>query len=212
MKLLVYLFVSVGFSLAVAGSYDSFFRAVVRDDVAALAELVDRGFDPNARDENGQPAITRALQADSVSAALGLAAMPGLDVNARNRVGETPLMMAAIKGQFDVSRALIERGAAIDPPGWTPLHYAAAGNSLPVLALLIRHGASIDARAPNGRTALMMAAMHADESVVQALLAAGSDPRARDASETSAGDLARRAGRDRLADRLAGEVAHRRQP
>jgi ankyrin repeat protein len=205
MRFLIQLSVAacVSFS-AYAGSYVDFFRAVIRDDAGEVRELVARGFDPNARDEAGQPAIIRALQVDSYDAALGLAKLPGLDVEALNKAGETPLMIAALKGQLAVCEVLVARGAALNRPGWAPLHYAASGNSLPVLRYLIKSGARLDAPAPNGRTALMMAVMHSDEVLVDALLAAGADTQARDRNDITAVELARRAGRDRLAARLTG--------
>ena len=203
MKKLLYLLIALSFSSANAGSYDDFFRAIVSDDSAAIRKLVALGFDPNSPDPKGQPAISRALFAESAGAALTLARLPGTDPNARNTAGETPLMVAALKGQPEVASALIERGAVIDPPGWTPLHYAAAGNSQPVLELLLKQGAVVDARAPNGRTPLMMAVLHASEDLIDALLAAGANPQARERNELTAADLAQRAGRERLALRLA---------
>lgn len=206
MRYILYLFLALGFSFAAAGSYDDFFRAVVGNDGAAIRELVGRGFDPNARDPDGHPAIMRALRADSADAALTLAQLPGTDVNVRNKSGETPLMIAAIKGQMEVCKALIERGAAVNQAGWTPLHYAASSDSLPVLRLLLERRAAVDARAPNGRTPLMQAAMYGSEDVVDALLAAGADSAVRDPKGASADELARGAGRARLAERLAARA------
>lgn len=204
MKKVAYLIVGALFSLgSAAGSYDDFFRAVVRDDPDAIRAWVAQGFDPNARDPNGQPAVMRALLAESFSAALGLAQSPGFDPNARNAQGETPLMMAALKNQPGLCRLLIERGAAVDhASGWTPLHYAVSGNSLDVTRMLLAAGARLDARAPNRRTPLMLAALHASEEVIGTLLATGADPNLRDQNGATAADLARAQGRDKLADAL----------
>lgn len=202
MRIVVYLIAAACVSCAGFSSYDSFFRAVVGEDVQLIRELVNRGFDPNARDPDGQPAIIRALRADAPASALALVQLPGTDVNARNKAGETPLMMAALKDQPEVCEALIARGAEVRLSGWTPLHYAAAGNSLPATRLLLRQGADVDARAPNGRTALMLAALHGSEEIVETLLAAGADPAARDRNDTSPTDLAEMAGREKLAARL----------
>ena len=202
MRYILYLIVAICFQSAYAGSYDEFFSALVRDDGPALRQLVARGFDPNARDPNGQPAVTRALLVDSPLAALTLVQLPGFDPNALNRAGETPLMMAALKGQQAVCEALLERGAALNRDGWTPAHYAAAGNALPVLQLLLARGAAVDARAPNGRTPLMMAAQFGSDEVIDTLLAASADAAAKDLYEITAAELARRAGRASLAGRL----------
>ena len=203
MKFAIYLVLAVCTSVAQAGSYDDFFRAVIADNPRVIEALVARGFDPNAVDPRGQPAILRALQAESYQAALALARLPGTQVDIRNGAGETPLAMAALKGEMAVMQALLERGAAIDPPGWTPLHYAAAGDALPAVRLLIGRGAQLEARAPgNARTPLMMASLFASEAVIEALLAAGADPAARDRNGASAAELAAGAGRDWLVRRL----------
>jgi hypothetical protein len=207
MKFSAYLVLLLWFSSALAGSYEDFFRAVHGNDPRTVEALVARGFDPNSPDPQGQPALMRALEADATDVAMTLARLPGLDVEARNRVGETPLMMAAMKGNVALCRVLIERGARVDRPGWTPLHYAAAGGSLEALRLLLAEGAAVDALAPNGRTPLMMAAQYADESLVETLLAAGADLRAREKNGATAADLAEAAGRDWLARRLAVDAA-----
>lgn len=210
MKLLAYLAVAAVVSSANAGSYDDFFRAVHGNNAAAVEALVARGFDPNAPDERGQPALMRALEAGAGEAALALARLPGTNVDAQNPAGETPLMMAAMKDNIAVCEALIERGADVDRPGWTPLHYAAAGNSLAALKLLLAEGAAVDARAPNGRTPLMMAALYARETLVETLLAAGADLQAREESGATAADLAAAGGREWLAEKLAERAAGRR--
>jgi ankyrin repeat protein len=75
-----------------------------------------------------------------------------VDIDAANANGETPLMMAAMRGQVAWVQRLLERGAKVNREGWTPLHYAAAGPSVPVIELLLTRGAAIDARSPNGTT------------------------------------------------------------
>lgn len=208
-RFIVYLFVFIGVSVSQADSYSEFFRAIVRDDPSTLRSLLDRGFDPNSVDEKGQPAIARALMADSFAAALTLAQAPAFNVKQRNKAGETGLMLAALKGQPQICRVLLERGAPADYDGWTPLHYAASGNSLTVVRLLLERGVRVDPRAPNGRTPLMMAASFAGEEVVAALLAAGADPAARDRNEIGPADLARQSGREWLARRIESAAAQR---
>jgi len=211
LKFIVYLLLALGFSCAEAGSYETFFRAVVGDDPRTIEALVARGFDPNSVDPSGQPGLIRALQAESYAAALALARLPSTRVDIRNPAGETPLMLAALKGEMDVLRVLLARGAAVNGPGWTPLHYAASGNSLTTVQELLARGAEVDARAPkHQRTPLMMAAMHAGEDVIDALLKAGADPGARDQYGETAADLAARGGRDWLAERLSRRAAARK--
>ena len=201
-KKIAYLFVALGISSAYAGSYEDFFTAVIRDDGAAITRLVSRGFDPNSLDPAGQTALHLALRADAASVVEALLAAPGIDVNVENASGETPLMMAALKGQLERCQQLLARGAAVNKRGWTPLHYAATGPAPTIVQLLIDKGARIEAASPNGSTPLMMAAGYGAEANVDVLLGRGADARARNELQLSAADFARRAQRESLAGRL----------
>ncbi|MBQ9565109.1 MAG: ankyrin repeat domain-containing protein [Synergistaceae bacterium] len=99
------------------------------------------------------------------------------DINARDKDGATPLMLAARDNAPDVVEALLERGAYInakDNEGRTALMYAAAYNrDYKVLKVLLEAGASANARDKSGRTPLMHAAEHnANPLVVRDLLKA----------------------------------------
>ena len=209
MRFLVYLVVIAASFPVVAGSYDDFFRALIRDDGPAAVKLIDRGFDANARYEDGQPGLIVALRAQSDDAALVLARDPRVDPNARNDAGETPVLWAALRNQLLTLQALAARGGALQPEGWTPLHYAASGNAPEVARWLLGQGVIVDARAPNGRTPLMQAVRFASEEIVDMLLAAGADPTLTERDGSTAAEGARRVGRDRLANRLEAIVRKR---
>lgn len=201
-KKLFYLFVVIGFSLAHAGAYEDFFAAVARDDTKVIAGLLQRGFDPSSVDAKGVPAITLALQRESLDVATLLLEQPQLDVNALNPAGESPLMMAALKGRLGLCERLLARGARVNLPGWSPLHYAAAGPNPRVIASLLARGAVADAESPNRSTPLMLAARHGPEEGVELLLTHGADPKRRNERGLDAADFARLAGREKLARRL----------
>ncbi|NRF69789.1 ankyrin repeat domain-containing protein [Aquincola sp. S2] len=186
-----------------AGSYEDFFKAVSVDNAAGVQALLQRGFDPNSRSEEGQVALTLCLRDDAMKVAELLLSSPQLQVDAANAAGETPLMMAALKGLTDWLPRLVERGAQINREGWTPLHYAATGPEPKAVAWLLERGAQIDARSPNATTPLMMAARYGNEQSAQMLLQRGADPKLRNQRELTAADFARLAGRDRLAAQLA---------
>ena len=182
---------------------DDLFTAVKRDNGNWITELVRAGADPNARDGQGQLPMALALREENMKAAEALLASPKFDPDATNAAGETPLMLAAIKGRLDWCRRLLERGAAVDRAGWTPLHYAASGPEPRVVSLLLDRQAQIDARSPNGSTPLMMAARYGSEDSVRLLLDRGADVKRRNDLGLDAADFARAAGRDSLAARLA---------
>lgn len=209
MRFIVYLIVALASFSVVAGSYDDFFSALIRNDGPAAIKLIDRGFDANARYEDGQPGLIVALRAQADEAALVLARDPRVDPNARNAAGETPVLWAALRNQLPTLQALAARGGVLLPEGWTPLHYAASGDAPEVARWLLTQGVTVDARAPNGRTPLMQAARFASEDVIDLLLAGGADPKLEDQGGTNAAQAARGVGRDRLADRLAAPVTKR---
>jgi hypothetical protein len=198
----IYLIAAIGFSSSFAGSYEDFFKAVELNDGRAVQTLLQRGFDANSRDPKGQTGLFLALRGGSLDVAEVLIKAPNLDVNALNEAGESALMMAALKGQPELSQRLIERGAAIDKQGWSPLHYAATGPDSSVVKLLLDRGAPIDARSPNGSTPLMMAAQYGSEASAELLLQRGADPRIRNDRGLSAADFARLSNRETLAASL----------
>jgi len=201
-KFLAYLLLAIGFSLTHAGSYVEFFRAVDRDDPMTVADLLTRGFDPNAASEQGQTPLYLALKGDSPKVFKVLMQHPSLKVDLANGAGETPLMIAALRGEVEAMKLLLSRGAQLNRSGWTPLHYAASAPEPDAVALLLERGAAVDALAPNGYTALMMAAQYGTEDAAMLMLKRGADPRLRNSRGQTAADLARIADRDKLAAKL----------
>ena len=181
------------------------------DDLVIAAELNDgrtvlslllKGVDPNQPDGRGRKALFVAAKEDSQRALESLLSSPQTRVDETNAQGETPLMIAAIRGSLPAVQALVKRGAAINRPGWTPLHYACSGPDNGVAAFLIAQGAELNARSENGTTPLMMAARYGNGDLVPLLLKAGAEPRAANEQELTAADFAERGGRDVLAKQL----------
>jgi ankyrin repeat protein len=188
---------------------ERFLSAALRDDAGELMTQMLRGADPNLRNAERQTALHLALRNESDKAVQTLLKHPGLDVNAINQAGETPLMLAALKARLDWMKALVARGALVNEAGWTALHYACSGPDRGAVRWLLEQGAEIDARSPNGSTPLMMAAGYGESSSVDLLLKAGADVGLHNEQGMNAADFARRAGRDRLAEQIAG--AHKKR-
>ncbi|MGK6306794.1 ankyrin repeat domain-containing protein [Variovorax sp. DT-64] len=207
----IYLVVfAASFSLH-AGSFDDFFRAVRNDNAGAIVDLLNRGFDPNTRDEQGQTGLLIAMREPSPKVIQVLLDSPKTDVELRNAKDESPLMLAALKGQQDLVTRLIARDADVNKPGWTPLHYAATGGHVAIMKQLLESYAFIDAQSPNGSTPLMMAAMYGSSAAVQLLLDEGADTAMKNQLGMTALDFAQRANRPD-AVRLLSTAARAKRP
>jgi ankyrin repeat protein len=172
--------------------------------------LLDRGVDPNSVSPQGQYALVLALRKPAPAVAQVLIANPLTRVELRSDKDESPLMLAAIKGQLELCRRLIARNADVNKPGWTALHYAATGGSLEVVQLLLDRYAYIDAESPNGSTPLMMAALYGTSETVKLLLQAGADPTIRNALGLSALDFAQRGNKQDAVDAIAASMRARK--
>ena len=191
--------VLIGFFLlfknSLAGSFDDFFNALKTDDPQTVRSLLSRGFDPNTADAQGKPGLLVALQVPSPKAAEVLIRAPQTKVELRNDKDESPLMMAALRGQKTLVELLIWRDADVNKTGWTPLHYAATGGHAAITKLLLDNSAYIDAESPNGTTPLMMAAMYGTPEVLKLLLDEGADPSIQNQLGMTALDFAKQANR-----------------
>ncbi|WP_027015537.1 ankyrin repeat domain-containing protein [Comamonas composti] len=200
-----------------AGDYDDFNRAIISDNQRTMVNLIFRGFDPNTRDTRGRPGLVAALHQDALNVFDVLLKSPGIDLNLASRQGETPLMMACIKGHLKLAQELIKRGADVNQEGWAPLHYAVSADrpeTLAIVQLLIDEHAYIDAASPNGTTPLMLAAQYSSEAVVDLLLKEGADIVLRNQRGLTAVDFARLVDRQYMVKRLSGalQTERRTQP
>ena len=95
---------------------------------------------------------------------------------------DAPVADAAMRGDVDAVRALIDQGADVNGAqgdGMTALHWAAENGSAATAELLLNAGANLSAVTRlGGYTPLHLAAKAGSAEVVRALLAAGANPRA----------------------------------
>lgn len=108
------------------GGATAFVRAAQSSDTQLMKLLLSHGTDPKIPTDYGDTALTVAAGIGWVegvtyerSAKENLEAVKmlldlGLDPNAANRDGRTPLMGAALKGRNDVVQLLVDRGARLD--------------------------------------------------------------------------------------------------
>lgn len=110
-------------------------------------------------------------------------------VSSVDKVGNSPLHLAALHNQLEVARLLIANGADVNAmskrvhwtPGMTPLHAALLSYShKEMVELLISRGADVNAGDDSKRTPLHYAAMSGLMSEAELLLANGAEVNARD--------------------------------
>ena len=197
-----------------AGAFEDFQRAILRDDYVLMHRLLQQGMDPNTVDERGRPGLVHAMQVKSLRVAQMLVRAPGIRINLASPQGETPLMLACIKGHVEWVQRFLAMDARVNHPGWTPLHYAASAdlaNSLAIAALLLEHHAYIDAESPNKSTPLMLAAQYGSEKMVDLLLEAGADPQLRNQLGLNVVDFARLSERDYMVRKMEQVVQNTRR-
>ncbi|XP_052049456.1 ankyrin repeat domain-containing protein 12 isoform X1 [Apodemus sylvaticus] len=100
-------------------------------------------------------------------------------INKRNERGETPLHMAAIRGDVKQVKELISLGANVnvkDFAGWTPLHEACNVGYYDVAKMLIAAGADVNTQGLDDDTPLHDSASSGHRDIVKLLLRHGGNP------------------------------------
>ncbi|XP_063891007.1 ankyrin repeat domain-containing protein 11 isoform X3 [Helicoverpa armigera] len=97
----------------------------------------------------------------------------------RNERGETPLHVAAIRGDHDQVKKLLDQGQDPDVPdfaGWTPLHEACSYGWYQVVVVLVNGGANVNAKGLDDDTPLHDATTSGNLKMVKLLIEHGADP------------------------------------
>lgn len=179
-------------------------RDSLRGRPDAVMTLLANGADPRAADHEGRTALHfAALVAEPDVAALLIDA--GADIDVLNRDGYSPLGVACASGNWRLARFLLERKAKPEPPGGQPALLAAAGGDDDILGaqLLLKFKAKVDARGRLGRTALLSAALAANQEIAELLLQAGANPNLADDHQVTPLLEAARAGANGVIAALA---------
>jgi ankyrin repeat protein len=99
----------------------------------------------------------------------------GVDVNAQDNRGRTPLHNATVRGRVGIVSLLLESGADMfsnwqDNDGWSPLHVAAFEGHVELACFLLNLGIDATAQTSDGMTPLEMALQREHEQIVLLLL------------------------------------------
>lgn len=176
---------------------------ITNNRAAEVKTMLAKGADPNAVSPDGQPAIMQAIRDGAWDVYDVLLNDQGTVLNAINIHRETPLMYLAVLGETRRAQDLIRRGALVNRiGGWTPLQYAASKGRLDTVKMLVANKAIVNAQAPDGTSALMMAAYAGSEPVVRYLLEQGADVTMQNLNKWDAADWARHKKNTSLAKKL----------
>ncbi len=102
----------------------------------------------------------------------------GAEVNAKDPLGRTALLLAIASGHVDTVQALVNAGASVNVKDWdgsTVLMQAAYGEHSQIVQALLETGADVNMRSPRGSTALIYAARKGRTENVQILLDSGAE-------------------------------------
>ncbi len=119
--------------------------------------LIERGaeLDPGA-DHNQRTLLHEAARGGHPEL-ISLLVENGLDVNAEDEYGNTPLLLATRPAHSQAVKTLIEAGADVNASnsgGVTPLHDAASGGQVEIVRMLLAAGADPQIVSRDGQTAL----------------------------------------------------------
>lgn len=194
--------------------------AVLNDERRLVVTLLDRvpGFDANTLDDlYGMTPLQFALELGPLEVlTLVLAAAPRVDVNARDRLGHTPLLSALDRNVTVDNRFMRQllRTPGIDvaaslPDGTSPLHLAARHDHHDCANMLLEvDGIQVDAQITATRqTPLHWAVLSDSVNVARSLLGKGADVGARDSWQRTPLHWAARYGRYEICEMLLSVAA-----
>lgn len=149
-----------------------------KGNLTDFRKLLERGVDPkNCKGLNDFSPLHHAAARGHVHIVHDLLQL-GLDVNIRNKDGETPLHLAVYNGYLLVTEQLIDNGAdvnALNENEETPLMVASARGKHLVLRCLIMNGAQWELADNMGETAMDRAKDQKTKSMLSLLVSHGVD-------------------------------------
>lgn len=196
---------ALGGGVASGAAYDDFIQAIQKSNPAEVIALLKRGMDANSVDRSGQPVLHIAAREGNLDVLQALV-QAGADIDKRNAMKETPIMLAALAGHTRLVEFLLSKEAQINHPGWTPLLYAATTGQNEIIKLLIENHAYIDSSSPNGSTPIMMAVRGGFQATVRLLLEEGADPTVKNENGENALMWADKAKQTEMAEAMRARI------
>jgi ankyrin repeat protein len=129
----------------------------------------------------------------------------GVNLNARDKHGDTALMLASNNGSVEITEMLIKAEAKLDLQnihGDTALMRASNNGHTEIAKMLIKAEAKLDLQNKDGATALMVASDNGHREIVELLIKAGADVSIKDQYGKTARDYAISEGHKDIAELL----------
>lgn len=133
-------------SVIMSDQDQAFKTAISVGQVDLVAELIVKGANVNAADENRNTPLMRAAKGGHTPV-INLLIEKGVDVNTKNKFGYTALREAAQEGHVDAVVALLNHGAdinAVSDYGESALTSAIKKGHIDVAEVLLKRGADIN--------------------------------------------------------------------
>jgi len=118
-------------------------RAQSQDPTDEITQLLQKGQDVNAQDEQGRTPLFLAVQANNEKLVQTILRFDP-DTNIASKDGQTPLHIAASNGNIEIASLLVSKGAnlqSVNSKGRTPLYLAAVENHPDMVKFLLSMGA-----------------------------------------------------------------------
>lgn len=121
----------------------------------------------------------------------------GDDVNARDKQGITPILMALLENQQEVVELLLQQDVDLnitDKDGTPPLSVAAGLGNAPIVKMMISKGSKIDHQEKDGWSPMHYACHRGHSEIAKILLENGADPGLKDVKGLTPSDYAANEG------------------
>nr|XP_050869957.1 ankyrin repeat and death domain-containing protein 1A-like isoform X5 [Vespula vulgaris] len=143
--------------------------------VQYLAEAVE-SLNGDAMDYTGATALHHAAVAGHPGVISAICNIPRIELNATDKIGQTPIHCACSEEHLEAVEALIGLGANVnaqDNEGNTPLHVATRMRQIEMVQLLLKAGANTELTDQMGFTPLHLAASHGCKGILDSLIQNG---------------------------------------